>query len=309
METLDTLYGRIAVPDWPDDLIVRALRTLGEWGAAEVQLLAPLIEPGEVLFDVGAFLGTFAIGVAQLVPLGRIVAIEADETLRRYMTNNVGRNVTCPFEAPPYGVARSDGWIAPASMEDPGNHGAQSFAVTGRATPGAIPCLGLRSLRRRYGDYDVLKLDIEGLEEEALRGDLQYMRDRRPVIWMECNEDPRCLGVLEVLRWLDYEPYYLAFPAFRRANFRNSTDLIYEMAYEAALVAAPPERFARYVPRLEGEDIICRSVLTGYDLRRAMYDTPRYAQPDWLKMNRAELIGRLGHIERGIHLIDFLKRT
>ena len=44
-----------------------------------------------------------------------------------------------------------------------------------------VDCLSLRDLRALYGNYDVLKLDIEGMEDEAIRGDAAFIREHRPV--------------------------------------------------------------------------------------------------------------------------------
>ena len=59
MRHTHTIYGKMAVPDWPDDLIVRSLDSLGEWAYLEQQILAQLVRTDDVLWDGGAFLGTF----------------------------------------------------------------------------------------------------------------------------------------------------------------------------------------------------------------------------------------------------------
>lgn len=308
---LETLYGALHVPDWPEDLIVRSLRELGEWCAAETALAAGLLEPGESLWDAGAYLGTFSLGVALLTPPGRVVAIEANPAVARALEHNLAL-LPCPAELIASGLAGRPGWLAPAS-EDKDNHGATAFRHSEEqpASGPAIRCQTLPTLRALHGDYDFLKLDLEGMELDALRGDFPHIRERRPVIWAECNENPESLRLLGALKWLGYDVLYLAFPAFRTANFRGARDLIYPMAYEAALVAAPPERLtalAATAPSLvPGEDILCRRVQTAYDLRRALYDTPRWSRADWAQLSRAELIARLGKMAKEVRLEAFLK--
>lgn len=310
-QRIDTLYGAIEVPNWPDDLIVRSLRDLGEWSAAETALAAGVLRPGETLWDAGAFLGTFSLGVAAQATLARVVAIEANAILSPALEHNIAL-LPCPAELVAGGLAARPGWLTPAG-EDQNNHGATSFSHSDQPPESglAIPCQTLAALRAAHGDYDFLKLDLEGMELDALRGDFPHIREYRPVIWAECNESHDSLRLLGALKWLGYDVLYLAFPAFRTANFRGSPDLIYSMAYEAALVAAPTERldalFDAAPGLVPGEDIIRRRVQTAYDLRCALFDTPRWARAQWASLSRAELIARLGRCEKSTNLAGFLR--
>ena len=144
------------------------------------------------------------------------------------------------------------------------------------------------------------------MEVEALKGDFDYIRARKPVIWAECNEALSSLLLLEALVAAGYAPHYLAFPAFRRANFRGLTDLPYPMAYEAALLAAPPDRLAQLDVSGLGEEVIVKPVTTSWDLRQALWTTPRWAEPAWVNAPRLELIAMLGRMSRGEDLRAFL---
>lgn len=306
MQKIKSLYGLLDAPDWNDDLIIKSLVSYGEWGAAEAALLAPLVDPGETVWDIGAFLGTFSLGLARLTTPGAVLAVEGNSDLRAALEANLHRHLPCSATVLNIGVGETDGWITPRSAESAVNHGAQAYASTGAATNQSIACKSLRSLRVTEGDYDVIKVDIEGMEHEVLRGDYAYLKSRQPIIWAECNEDPSSLQLLALFISLGYTPVYLAFPAFPKTNFNKDPAPIYPMAYEAALLATPPERLHRLTGTIAGEDIICRPVKTGFELRKALYDTPRWCAPEWAEMSRAELIAHLGRHQRGPHLSDFL---
>lgn len=298
------------MPPWPDDLIVRTLRAHGEWGAAETELLAPVLPDNPVVWDLGAFLGTFSLGLGRLRPLARVLAVEANPDLIPSLGRNLDRLLSCPAWVVPAGVGGQSGWLVPRARDDTDtNRGAQDYdLITGPKRPrGAVPCYNLPDLRAEYADYDVIKLDLEGLEQQVLDSDRAYITARKPVIWTECNETPASLELLKTLTSMGYEPMYLAFPAFRRANFNRATDLIFPLAYEAGLLAAPPDRLARLTGLVTGEDIIMRPVPTPQDLRRALFDTPRWGMADWDKMSRPELIARLGRLHKGTTLPTFLR--
>jgi FkbM family methyltransferase len=305
---IPTLYGDLSVPDWPDDLIVRALQLHGEWAETEVRLLAQIMPQQANFWDVGAFLGTFSIGVARHCALASVLAVEANPTLGASLVQNLSLNLKVPAQIVNAGVGPKEGWLTPQC--DPvlvSNHGSQAYDFSDRQTPNAIRCQSLRQLRHLYGDYDAIKLDIEGMERDVLLNDQDYIIQHQPVIWVECNETLASLDLFAALKWMGYAPLYLAFPAFRRGNHFVSTDLIYPMAYEAALLAAPSSLLETFAPDIAGEDVICRPISTGFDLRKALYDTPRWSQPDWVDMSRAELIARMGRMTRSSALKDFLR--
>jgi len=308
MITLGTFYGTLYAPDWPDDLICRSLRQFGEWSGAEAEILAPLVRPEDYLWDVGAFLGTFSLGLTRYQAPARLLAIEANPALQPFLARNLNENAPCPATVLGVGVAETAGRLVPHDAGDPQNHGATEWRVAASDVGEAegTACVTLRELRASHGDYSFLKLDIEGMELAALRGDLDHIKRHHPVIWAECNETPASLKLLGAMRWLGYDPLYVAFPAFRRANFKGSKDSIFPMAYEAGLLAAPPDRLADFTGQVAGEEVLVRKVNTAHDLRRALWDTPRWAQADWVTLSRPELIARLGRISKGQGLKEFL---
>lgn len=315
MRHTQTIYGTIAVPDWPHDLIVRSLDDLGEWAFLEQQLLAQLVRSDDVLWDGGAFLGTFGIGVAQIAaqggrPLKQLVAIEPGAELTVALAENMRNNLACDHILLSCALGLKAGRLVPADNRSD-NRGSLEYREMdaqedGTAVETGVDCQPLWQLRSLSGNYDILKLDIEGMEVDAIKGDFEYIRDQKPVIWAECNESPLSLLLLEAMVAAGYDPVYVAFPAFRKANFRGQGDLPYSMAYEAALLAAPQDRLATFDATVFGEEIIFKPVKTSWDLRQALWATPRWAEDAWVQASRAELIALLGRMQRGESLGRFL---
>lgn len=313
MQKHQTIYGEIDSPDWPDDLIVRSLAAQGEWSYIEQILAARLVRQGDAIWDGGAFLGTFGLGVAQIAAAGgrmpsSLLAIEPGLDLGPCVETNLARNAPCPARLASFAIGPASGHLLEVSLDHADqNHGALAYAVAaGDTTQPTIESRALWELRNDHGDYDFLKLDIEGMEIDAIRGDFDYLKDRRPVIWAECNEAPSSVLLLEAMVALGYEPVYLAFPAFRRDNHGGNPDLPFEMAYEAVLLAASPDRLAGFDARVGAEVTIMRPVRSSWDLRQALWATPRWANPEWVAMSRPELIALMGRLSRGEDLGRFL---
>lgn len=293
---LQTIYGSMRVPPLEKDIIVRCLELFGEWSYNEVLLLSRLARRGDIFWDVGAFLGTFGLGFAQLVEIKQLVCVEANPFVYPYLQENLRRNCISPSIAVNAAVAAQAGTFAQEdkSITHIDNVGATRFSeyVGGRKEP--VKGTTLRELREAHGDYNILKLDIEGMETEALLGDCDFIASRRPVLWIECNENLASIGLLKVVRALNYSVIYVGFPAFRRNNFHRNPEPMFPLAYEAALLAGPKDRLGDFPNLAQSLDCIVREVSNPDDLRQALWETPRWADAGWLQLSRPELIAMLG---------------
>jgi FkbM family methyltransferase len=164
------------------------------------------MDPGSLVFDLGAHQGVYALLFANAVgPRGRVVAVEAsEENVRIGETNcnlNNADNITYLHAA----VAETPGWI--------------SF---GRGSNGQIGDFGdseqvravtIDELAGIYGHPDVLFLDIEGYECRALAAASETLK-RRPITFVEVHlgEGLEEFGgsveqLLELLPASDYDHY------------------------------------------------------------------------------------------------------
>ena len=316
MTILETIYGQLDVPAWNDDLILQALNAYGEWSYTEQKLFTQLLRKNDVLWDGGAFLGTFGIGVSQLAAaqgkeLSCLLSIEPNPELHQCLKENLARNAPCKYQVVPSAVGRMAGMLQPIVGADDANinHGALAYRPCGDEVVGAVNCSTMLQLREFYGAYDALKLDLEGMEADAIRSDSEYLRRRKPVIWAECNEALSSVMLLEAMIELDYIPVFVAFPAFRSQNFKLNPNQMFPMAYEAALIAATKELLEGFDPSVVGEEVIMHVVLDERDLRRALWTTPRWSMPEWTDLSRPELVALLGRLAQQQELRHFLKEN
>lgn len=309
METLKTIYGELVVPSYSEeDLIVKCLTMYGEWAYAEALIASSLANVRDNLWDIGAYVGTFSLGVARNRQLGRVLAVDANHVVAEALETNLAINLAIPFDRLTAGVSARSG-AGTLKFVDGANRGASVFHMLEGGEDAETPrvtAMTLKELRVIHGNYDFLKLDIEGMEIDALRGDEEFIRQNKPVIWAECSEVPQSLTLLDIMLSLGYVPVYVAFPAIRSDNFSCNRDLLFPMAYEAALVGAAPERIEGLSTEPVMDTCIVRTISSRDDLLLALWDTPRWALQEWTKLSRPELIARIGHMERWEHIATFL---
>ncbi len=147
-------------------------------GPAMDRLYARFVQPGDLVFDIGAHVGD---RVAAFRRLGaRVVAAEPQPALVRTLRILYGRDADVTIE--PVAVGRTAGTVElKLNIDNPtvstasddfvaaarGARGWDGQAWTGRV---AVPMTTLDALIARHGEPAFIKIDVEGFEAEALAG-------------------------------------------------------------------------------------------------------------------------------------------
>ncbi|RKT44488.1 FkbM family methyltransferase [Thiocapsa rosea] len=313
MVEVDTRYGKLTVPDKATDLIVRFLDRYGEWAWEEARFVANTL-PGDSVrvLDAGAFIGTFGLGIALQRSVDFLCLIEANSALIPLLEENVARNHRGSF-CVTEGIL---GWPAFAFHNghcDPHNLGATSFVASADETPPSPAAqtvfqqrlVTLAELRAEHGNFDLIKLDLEGMELGVLKSDAEHLAHGETSIWVECREDPISLDIAALLLSWGLDLYYFAFPAYNPDNFRGDPTPILPLAYEAGLLAAP-----KAPPELDKEMLrhgcILRRVSHLDDLKDALWRTPRWGETAWIRSGTAEVVALAVHKLRGENYETYL---
>jgi FkbM family methyltransferase len=168
-----------------DDYIGRTLYLDGVFERDNTAAVRALLKPGATVLDVGANIGYFTLLFASLAgDTGIVYAVEpVPETTARLRENLAANPTLAPrvrvFDC---GFSTQDGTL-PINVMPPTNIGASHVPTPviaddreRRHCPGArlisVPCRSGDSLWRELGrpKIDLIKLDIEGHEPQALRG-------------------------------------------------------------------------------------------------------------------------------------------
>jgi FkbM family methyltransferase len=311
MPEIRTRYGVISVPDTESDLIGRFLAQYGEWAWNEVMFISSIIPDGARVLDIGAFIGTFTLGLSILRKLDFACLVEAHKVVIPHLTENIHRHSEIPAVIVEALAAETKRELR-AGWGEADNLGSISFLTEDRQT-GAnyidieppTRVVTLTELRETYGDFDLIKIDAEGMETEILSAERMRLADGSTTLWVECAEHPRSIELGEWLLSLCQPLYYFAFGSYNPENFLQNSSPIYAFAFEAGLLAAP-----RIEPVLASElrarGCILRRIETQADLKRALWDTPRWGFPEWHGAPAEKIVASAGHQLLGQHIDTFL---
>jgi FkbM family methyltransferase len=125
---------------------------------------------GSRVFDLGAHQGVIALVLAEIVgPEGKVIALEADAFNADIARENATLNGARQLEVVPAAISDSTGELV---FTHEGHVGA------GKESGVRVPCVTVDDLADRYGVPDILFVDVEGYECQALRGARRVLASR-----------------------------------------------------------------------------------------------------------------------------------
>jgi FkbM family methyltransferase len=180
----------LSLPDARHDYVQRSILRNGTF--FEAALLARvaalnLIGPDSTVLDVGANIGNHSVYFGAVLGARRLIAFEPQEHCARTFALNVQLNgleerttiYQCLVGATP-GQGRMIGF-------QPRNLGGASFASDSH---GGLSLVSLDSAITEPDrtTVDFIKIDVEGMQMEVLRGAIELLAARRPALWIELRD-------------------------------------------------------------------------------------------------------------------------
>lgn len=180
-------YGKI-IYNQLDQYIGKSLKLYGEFSQGEAVLFEQLVNPGDIVAEVGANIGAHTVHLAQLAgPGGKVYAFEPQRLVFQILAGNIAinslTNVCCRNQAvgekmgtvkvPVLDTSKVNNWGGLSLLKD--SHGETTELVT-------LDSLGFDRL-------NLLKADVEGMELEVLKGAVATIARCRPFLYLEENED------------------------------------------------------------------------------------------------------------------------
>ena len=148
-----------------------------------MHLLARVLRPGDFAIDGGANIGFFSIVMAQLVDTnGIVLAVEPGENNLPKLRDNLKLNGLKNFE-----ICNRPLWSAPEMVTlHYSQHGGMNSLSAHQPMMGK-KLMEATTLSHWYDTPRLIKLDIEGAEEHALRGAQKHLVNHVPYIVCELN--------------------------------------------------------------------------------------------------------------------------
>jgi FkbM family methyltransferase len=224
-----------------DRYIGASLRKYGEFSSGESEIFRQLVGAGTVVVEVGANIGAHTVELSRLVgPQGMVVAFEPQRIVFQTLCANLALNSCANVMAHQMAIGAAPGEISVPFLrpDQPANFGGLSLlgATQGERVPlRTVDAFGFPSCR-------MLKLDLEGMEVEALRGAGRTVAAHRPAIYVENDRRERSAELIGLLLSWNYRLYWHKPPMFSPVNFAGDTENIFGNVVSVNMVCLPAER-------------------------------------------------------------------
>ncbi|WP_137222101.1 FkbM family methyltransferase [Shewanella sp. MEBiC00475] len=292
------------------DLISKFLKEYGEWAYLECEFVSTIITAGASIFDLGAFIGTFSLGLNTFSKDNRYLAVELNPECWTVLDRNLSSNLNNYFVFKGI-VTDSNSKLTEVDLSwDLYNQGSTNLNGEGSCNKKiVVETSTIRNLADRYFIPDLIKLDLEGGELQALKSTQNWISQHKPILWIECNEGHESLDIYSWLDWMGYEVYYFAFPSHNPDNFFSNPTALFPFAYEAGLLAFEKGKVEPALSEsLSQKGCILQRVDSKQSLKKALWQTPRWCHKDWLGLTHAQLIALLTRNFKEVSFESFLRR-
>lgn len=210
----------------------------GHYSPDESAFLVSLIAPGNIVFDVGANIGSLTIPMARAAGRsGRLFAFEPQRLVFQVLCANIAINSLTNAECFMMCVGSQQGMLAIPELDPEvvNNFGGIS-AGAGRPVQ-CIPLDAFAGLPR----IDLIKIDVEGMEREVVLGARTVIARHRPLLYVENDRKQNSASLIAELVSLGYDMFW---------HVPVTSPVAGQSIASVNMVCVPVER-ARQFPKLE----------------------------------------------------------
>ncbi len=209
-----------------DIYIGRSLQLYGEYSEGECEAFRQLVRPGWTVLELGANIGAHTVCIAKLVgPQGRVMAFEPQRIVFQTLCANIAlndlQNVDCLHQA----VGKKSGTVIMPRMDYNKEFNFAGISV-GMTSEGEVVSLtSVDELELKACHF--IKMDIEGMEEEAIHGACETIRRFRPFLYLENDRKDKSDSLIRTINDLGYRMYWHVPPLFNPSNFAGNSENVF----------------------------------------------------------------------------------
>jgi FkbM family methyltransferase len=225
-----------------DHYVGRSLALYGEYSEAEADLYRRILKPGDLVIEAGANIGAETLALAKIVgPTGQVLAFEPQPEYMTLLRENTGhlRNVVRFYDG--LGSKRGELQMSPIPldvMHAPG----WCPAIREASAPSARFDVGVQTIDSLGKNPALIKVDVDGVEHEILKGAEQTIARCRPLIYVEHDKPEQYPDMLPWLAARGYRLYQHLAPLYNPGNFAGNHVNVFGSVVSLMVLAVPNER-------------------------------------------------------------------
>ena len=219
-----------------NDLICECMKVYGEWAEKEVHLFRSILSPGDTVLEIGSNIGTHSVPISKIIgDRGELHCFEPQTYIFQLLNGNLAINgVTNAYTfRQALGMQNGIVQLKPTSYESGTNHGAYFLpnnVVESNGIKTQITTVDTYIRTMSIDGLKLIKIDVEGMEEQVLRGAKVAIENLRPYLFMEnyywLNER-MCQKGDQFYSWIEslgYQLYWYCCKGYNPDNFLHNPE-------------------------------------------------------------------------------------
>ena len=185
-------------------VIERAMLS-GRYDPQTLDVIAKLVRPGDVCMDVGANIGAIAFALAKRAgPEGQVLAFEPGKLTFDRLRANLALNPRVANIVPlQLGLSDRDGTLYWHEHEN--NRGSANLSGETQGNGIAVPVTTVDGffLKRPAARLDFVKIDVESMEYEVIKGGMRTWEALKPILYYETLPAFEAFRKQPVFKWIE----------------------------------------------------------------------------------------------------------
>ncbi len=248
--TVDAKHGKFNFCHF-DEYIGLSMREYGEYSEIEYSVIEKFINKDDFVFDIGSNIGCFSIPLAKKVgSKGKIFSFEPQKFIFDLLSKNILDNKINNIDA--YDIAIGENNTS-FCLEDFDYSQVGNFGGIGMSGRNNLKFAKIKSNKKKKVSFktlnefidiekcNFLKIDVELMELNVLKGAYHFLNKFRPIIWIENHTKfPNNLNNFFLKN--NYKPFWATTMVYNPENHFLNANNYYENVMTANTLAIPKEK-------------------------------------------------------------------
>jgi len=227
-----------------DRFIGRSLARYGEYSHGEAVLFAQVVKPGWVVVEAGANIGTHTVALSRLAgAAGQVHTFEPQRLVFQTLCANLALNHCTNVYARQAGAGRERGTLVVPALDPRIAANFGGVALGKEEGDETVEVLAIDDLDLPM--CHLIKVDVEGMELDVLRGADATVGAYRPVLYLENDRAEGSRGLFEALFALNYDAWWHIPPLFNADNWFGESEDLFPGIASINVLCLPREANAR----------------------------------------------------------------
>jgi len=201
-----------------DRYVGKSLQLYGEFSEGECVVFQQLVRAGWTVLELGANIGAHTLLLSRLVgPRGKVIAFEPQRIVFQTLCANIALNSVLNVDAKQQAVGSSNGTILVPQLDFLQANNFAGLSLEGAMAGETVAQISIDDLNLKSCQF--IKMDIEGMEREAVLGASRTLRRLKPILYVENDRRDKSGLLIQSLLELDYNLYWHMPPLYNPANF------------------------------------------------------------------------------------------